>query len=52
MEEVRPVEAQRGSLFALSELAQVLWAWVTGGGDLIGLLVAWGEVIIGQVVTE
>ena len=52
MENARPVEARRGLLFALSELAHVLRAWVMGRGDLIGLLVAWAEVVTGQVVTE
>jgi hypothetical protein len=36
----------------MGELAQVLWAWVSGEGDLIGLLKAWYEVVTGQVVTE
>jgi len=38
--------------FAVSELAQVLWAWVMGEGDLFGLLDAWYEVVSGKVVTE
>ena len=45
-------QTQHGLLFALSELVQVLWAWVTGEGDLFALLVAWGEVVAGYVATE
>ena len=45
-------EVQHGLRYAISELAQVLWAWVTGEGDLFGLLVAWGEVVAGYVATE
>jgi hypothetical protein len=36
-------------LFAVKELGQVLWAWVTGEGNLFGLLDAWWEVASGQV---
>ena len=39
----------RGLWFAVGELAQVLWAWVTGEGNLIGLLVAWWQVVSAQV---
>ena len=42
-------KAQRGILFAMGELVQVLWAWVSGEGDLPGLLTAWWEVVSGQV---
>ena len=42
----------RGFLFAAGELAQVLWAWVTGEGNLFGLLDAWWEVVSGQVVID
>ena len=43
---------KRGILFALRELVQVLWAWASGEGDLIGLLVAGWQVVTGKVVTE
>ena len=43
---------RRGFLFAVKELGQVLWAWVTGEGNLVGLLKAWHEVVTGKVVTE
>ena len=43
---------RRGFLVAAGELVQVLWAWVTGEGDLIRLLKAWHEVVTGKVVTE
>ena len=42
-------KAQRGFLFAGKELVQVLWAWVTGKGNLFGLFDAWCEVVSGQV---
>ena len=41
--------AQRGFLFAVKELVQVLWAWGAGDGNLFGLLDAWWEVVSGQV---
>lgn len=34
---------------ALAELKAVLWAWVCGEGDLIGLLVAWWQVVSGTM---
>jgi hypothetical protein len=40
---------RRGFGFAARELVQVLWAWVTGEGNLFGLLDAWWEVVSGQV---
>ena len=43
---------RRGFLFATGELAYVLCAWVTGEGDLIGLLVAWAQVVCGKVALE
>ena len=46
----RPMgKAPRGFPCAMSELVQVLWAWVTGEGNLFGLLDAWWEVVTGQV---
>jgi hypothetical protein len=45
-------ERGRGFMFAMKELGQVLWAWVTGEGNLIGLLKAWHEVVTGKVRTE
>lgn len=32
------------------ELRQVLQAWRRGEGDLVGLLIAWYQVVSGQVV--
>ena len=45
-------QARRGLQFALSELGQVLKEWLAGRGNLIGLLVAWYEVVAGRVATE
>jgi hypothetical protein len=42
-------QAGHGFTFAVSELVQVLCAWVTGEGHLFGLLDAWWEVVSGQV---
>lgn len=38
--------------WALSELWAVLGEWVTGQGHLIGLIVAWFQVITGRVVVQ
>ena len=43
-------KGQRGFLFAGKELVQVLWAWVTGEGNLFGLLDAWWEVAVSGLV--
>jgi hypothetical protein len=37
---------------ALAELGGILWAWRCGGGELVGLLVAWWQVISGRVRTR
>ena len=34
----------------MRELACVLWAWVTGEGDLAELLYAWAQVATGRVL--
>ena len=38
--------------YALSELGAVLLAWLRGEGDLPGLIVAWAQVVTGQVAVE